>query len=231
MEDETKEPTPQPPQRDETSQASNPDGSEAISRNWEPPAEQPKEPPASKPSGIGRFVFLSGVFAIAFLLLAFLAAKRIPMRIPNPSLEKVSFTKSRLANLKTALICFNCDTGKYPFIGKTQSPETTDGADLACLGTARDENVLMQTEVRFPFERLGLEAAKYSKRWKGPYMDSEPGVFMRDAWGNKIRYEYHQKAIYLHSMGADGKADSLSDAIDNGYSGDDLLIMVSKVKF
>ena len=65
-------------------------------------------------------------------------------------------------------------------------------------------------------------------------MDSEPGDFMLDAWGNPFRYGAKGTNVYLWSSGADSNFGTLNEALDPAKqeSGecDDIVTSIAKVR-
>jgi hypothetical protein len=137
-------------------------------------------------------------------------------------------------NLKSALINFNNDIGRFPILGDTPNPESVNAAADIVLGKAPADNILINADAcrkTMTDRPMGIEPDRFAKRWKGPYMDSDPSDFMFDAWNTKIRYLYHAKAIWLHSAGADKTFEDIEKAKDQNYQGDDIILSVSRVKF
>jgi hypothetical protein len=77
-------------------------------------------------------------------------------------------------------------------------------------------NVLVNQEVNLGVtgeEKCGDENSGYwtsfygkgGRKWKGPYMDSDPADFMTDSWGTKIRYHAFDHSLILWSAGPDGE--------------------------
>ncbi|HNV70928.1 MAG TPA: hypothetical protein PKO06_14595 [Candidatus Ozemobacteraceae bacterium] len=148
----------------------------------------------------------------------------------STSTSEVARVKAQMTNLKTGLICYQNDLGKPPFVGPTMSAANLERADTHCLGTTYARNVLVNDTISKPFENLGLPIHLYRKRWKGPYMDSDPAEFMNDPWGKKIVYTLATTTLFLHCGGPDAKRDPLVTAIALGYAGDDITITVMKLK-
>lgn len=141
-----------------------------------------------------------------------------------------SATKAAMQNLKTALVNYNNDVGFYPHTGTTRNPRNYFSANEDCLGATFPRNVLVATDVGYPFELGGLSSETYGKRWKGPYMDANPDEFMMDAWDNKIIYTFFEGALYFHSSGKNGVFDLIDRVLAPSYEGDDILMRVSRVK-
>ncbi len=167
---------------------------------------------------------------IVFVVLYWAVGWRMDgMNIPGQ--ENASATRAAMQALKTALANFNADEGKFPFVGSNAlDPDQYNAADFVALGQRVSTNVLV--DHRASGINLGIDPTIYENRWKGPYMNSDPSEFMVDAWNSKIRYRYCNGAIWLHSKGPDGK-DEFSFALNDiqNYHGDDIIMMVSRVKF
>jgi prepilin-type N-terminal cleavage/methylation domain-containing protein len=141
---------------------------------------------------------------------------------------KASATRTTMMNIKSGLVNFNNDLGKFPFTGVAQTAASFNSADSEALSQDFTKNVLVNGAVAGL--TLGMASDTFSRRWKGPYMDSDPSMFMTDPWESKIRYRYNGKQLYLHSFGPDG-IDDFPNAIASGeYEGDDIVFAVSRVK-
>jgi len=169
---------------------------------------------------------------VVIIVIAVLASVAGPMIGSITDQGRASATKSKMSALKSAMLAYQSDVGRLPFNGKP--------------GDARDASLYASNEV------LGLDSAKnvlvndtlgnstfnitnYSRKWKGPYMDSEPGDFMLDAWGNPFRYGAKGNNVYLWSSGADSAfANSIEDALsaDKQEAGDndDIAVSIAKVR-
>ncbi|MFZ2957877.1 MAG: prepilin-type N-terminal cleavage/methylation domain-containing protein [Candidatus Ozemobacteraceae bacterium] len=165
---------------------------------------------------------------VVIIVIAVLASVAGPMIGTITDQGKASATRAQIKNIKTALVNYNNDLGRYPFIGNTQTPANANAADADCLGDSMTNNVLVNNSVGGNFSNLGFAA--YNKRWEGPYMDSDPSDFMFDAWDSRIYYRYAKGQIWLHSFGPDG-ANDFANSLNSGYTGDDIAVSVSKVKF
>ncbi|MBF0499883.1 MAG: prepilin-type N-terminal cleavage/methylation domain-containing protein [Candidatus Riflebacteria bacterium] len=112
------------------------------------------------------------------------------------------------------------------------APESS--VEQECFGATELSNVLVSNDVPIisgsdHFCGLGLPIAVYKRRWKGPYMDSDPSDFMYDAWDSKIRYRYDNNMLWLQSFGPDG-IDDFDDAISPSPTSDDIVLAIAHVK-
>lgn len=141
---------------------------------------------------------------------------------------RASAAKNQMANLKNAIITYKSDIGRYPHSGNNFTRANITAADLAALGEDISNNVLVNNSVM----THGIAPDIYGKRWKGPYMDSDPSEFMVDPWASKIKWVCLQQRLFLQSPGPDAVYDTpanLASFITGSYAGDDVLVMVSKI--
>ncbi|MFZ2959216.1 MAG: hypothetical protein WA705_20205 [Candidatus Ozemobacteraceae bacterium] len=191
----------------------------------------------SKTSAIRTSTSFFSVRRVALLILGvggILVSISGPMVTNISGPHEASNTRGAMASLKTALVCFNNDLGKYPFLGESPTRENVNAAADAILGKTASDNILINADAwrkSMPDRPMGLTPQTFAKRWKGPYMDSDPRDFMFDGWKNQIRYLYHEKAIWLHSAGPDETFDPIEKATVKDYQGDDITLSVSKVRF
>lgn len=171
---------------------------------------------------------------VVIIVIAVLASVAGPMIGSITDQGRSSATKSKLASLKSALISYKNDVGRFPFVGSNSFDGSQynaanntlliSNADAPTNGTG---NVLVTNETQ-PF------VTNYQRRWKGPYMDANPEDFMHDGWGNRIVYFALDYNIYVRSFGIDGNKDITADALDPAKqeSGevDDILVSVAKVR-
>ena len=138
---------------------------------------------------------------VVIIVIAVLASVGSSMLSTIIDQSKTSATKSKLDALRKALLAYQADVGRMPHTGMNTSLKCSSyelAYNEACNGgilsyNNEDENVLL-TPDPLP-ERL-------KKRWKGPYMDSDPSDFMYDAWMNPIHYVASKKNLYLWSYGS-----------------------------
>ena len=171
---------------------------------------------------------------VVIIVIAVLASVAGPMIGSITDQGKAAATRASMQNIKTALVNFNNDLGKFPHTGTvyagTAARTAINSACTEYLGDTLDKNILVELNTAAGDSNMGISA--FAKRWKGPYMDSEPAEFMTDAWESKIRYSYSQKAIYLHSWGPDGGNDYDATDLNVGNEDtDDIVMSVSRVKF
>jgi len=169
---------------------------------------------------------------VVIIVIAVLASVAGPMIGSITDQGRASATKSKMSALKSAMLAYQSDVGRLPFNGKPGDARTgTLYSSNAVLGLTIDTNVLV-------CDGLGnssFNITNYSRKWKGPYMDSEPGDFMLDAWGNPFRYGAKGSNVYLWSSGADGAFantidDALSAAKQEAGDNDDIAVSIAKVR-
>jgi len=171
---------------------------------------------------------------VVIIVIAVLASVAGPMIGSITDQGRSSATKSKLSALKSAIMAYNSDIGRYPFNG---SPTQTTTSALynsdQLFGDTLENNVLTSNTFGAAANGNALFGVTnyVNKKWKGPYMDSDPSDFMFDSWGTKIRYYHYNKGIWLHAAGADQGFNNSVDATAPGYEGDDILLSVARVRF
>ncbi len=167
---------------------------------------------------------------VVIIVIAVLASVAGPMIGSITDQGRASATKSKMSSLKSALLAYQSDVGRLPYKGK--SSKTASNYDQTNLLSNSDEtkNVLVYNE--WP---LTCAPNNYARKWKGPYMDSDPSDFMVDSWGNNIRYQAFNKNVYLWSAGPDcefetANLDELFKMQTNGSDCDDIVISVYRAK-
>ncbi len=147
-----------------------------------------------------------------------------------------SWTKSRMSNLKSAMLNYKADLGSFPFAGTNKNLKSAYKMNIAsALGSATSTNCLYSDEIP-GFKYLGLEKEAYLKRWKGPYLDGEPIDYMCDLWDKPFRYFAHEKNIYIQSAGKNGIFDPVEKILQTNYGDsdkvgeDDILVSISRVR-
>ncbi len=175
---------------------------------------------------------------IVIIVIAVLASVAGPMIGNITDQGRASATKSKMSNLKSALIQYQGDVGRFPYVGGSSNINVSSAfsQDIVMSATLEENNVLITNAniIRLP---------NHDRKWKGPYMDSEPADFMYDSWGNKITYVRYNKNLYLVSLGANGVPDygtSESYNYDNAFKDqsnadrdeehDDIVISVTRYK-
>ncbi len=144
--------------------------------------------------------------------------------------SRLSATKAKMSNLKTALLSYKADFGNFPFAGKdSKDAKAYFMGPKAGLGFTNKSNCLISEKI-LNFEYLGINEKAYLKRWHGPYIDSTPDDFLYDCWDTPfvlIRYEY---GLYLWSAGHDGEFDPIDQALDVSYGGNDIIMTISRFR-
>ena len=149
---------------------------------------------------------------------------------------RTSATKEKLTTLKNALLAYQADVGRLPHTGAAKCSSYglayNEAIEQGLLSyNCEEENVLL-TDIK----NVGLKSKYYKRRWKGPYMDTDPSDFMYDAWDNPIRYVAKGKNIYLWSYGIDGNYDDpdpekvFKRTQDKDDYIDDIIISVKRFK-
>ncbi|HOY67185.1 MAG TPA: prepilin-type N-terminal cleavage/methylation domain-containing protein [Candidatus Ozemobacteraceae bacterium] len=173
---------------------------------------------------------------VVIIVIAVLASVAGPMIGSITDQGRTSATKSKLSALKSAIMAYNSDIGRYPFNGLPTQTTTSDlyNSDKhALFGDNADINILTDNVYGLAINGNTLFGVTnyVNKKWKGPYMDSDPSDFMYDSWGTKIKYYHYNKGIWLHSAGSDQAFNNAVDATKAGYDGDDVVLSVARLKF
>ena len=156
---------------------------------------------------------------VVVVIIAVLASVAGPMIGDIINQGKASATRSKMSSLKSAIVTYKNDVGRYPFYGDKDKVASISAycAD-AVLADDAANNVLVNQEVNLGVTgeetcgdaENGYWSSFYGKggrKWKGPYMDSDPADFMTDSWGTKIRYHAFDHSLILWSAGPDGEFD------------------------
>jgi prepilin-type N-terminal cleavage/methylation domain-containing protein len=164
---------------------------------------------------------------VVVVIIAVLASVAGPMIGDIINQGKASATRSKMSSLKSAIVTYKNDVGRYPFFGDKDkvSCKSAYSADDVLADNA-DNNVLVNPAVNLGVtceEKKGDAENGYwtsfygkgGRKWKGPYMDSDPADFMTDSWGTPIRYHAFDHSLILWSAGPD----TLFDAVGNDPSG------------
>lgn len=139
---------------------------------------------------------------VVIIVIAVLASVAGPMIGSITDQGRASATKSKMSALKSAMLAYQSDTGRLPFAGAPKCAGCKAAYCLATvLGDTVDKNVLV-CDALGTAGNFNFGIANYNRKWKGPYMDSDPADFMYDAWGQPFRYIAHKSNIYLWSSGA-----------------------------
>jgi len=188
---------------------------------------------------------------VVVVIIAVLASVAGPMIGDIINQGKASATRSKMSSLKSAIVTYKNDVGRYPFYGdkdKVSCKSAYSADDVLADDVAN--NVLVNQEVNLGVacesrdgnDETGYWTSFYGKggrKWKGPYMDSDPADFMTDSWGTKIRYHAFDHSLILWSAGPDGEFHNLgndpdpkvldSEAYAEGDT-DDLFISIARFR-
>lgn len=174
---------------------------------------------------------------VVIIVIAVLASVAGPMVSSITDQGRSSATKSKLSSLKSAILAYNGDVGRYPFWGNADQVGTPNlyNMDNNLFGDGLNNNILTNGNYGTGIIDLTgkvFNIAKYStQKWKGPYMDSDPLDFMYDSWGVRIRYYHYKNGIWLHAAGPDASFDNSTDACLTNYTGDDIVLSVARTRF
>ena len=167
---------------------------------------------------------------VVIIVIAVLASVAGPMIGSITDQGRASATKSKISALKSAMLAYQSDVGRLPFVGE---PSNASKADAYCatkvLGDLVDDNVLVSDDC----SEIS-NVTHYKRKWKGPYMDSDPTDFMYDSWGNKLSYFATGNNVYLQSAGPDAVLATASVALcaesqSNGTT-DDIILSIARTK-
>ena len=166
---------------------------------------------------------------IVIIVIAVLASVAGPMIGNITDQGRASATRSKMSNLKSALIAFQGDVGRFPSTCANVA-DCSGFCQVHIMCSEKEANNVLVCNVH------NLNMKNYNRKWKGPYMDSDPTDFMYDSWGNPIVYIRYNKNLYLWSSGPNGEfyqnpdnafRDQTNDEIEDC---DDIVVSVSKFK-
>ncbi len=141
---------------------------------------------------------------VVIIVIAVLASVAGPMIGSITDQGRASATKSKLSSIKSALLAYQTDVGRLPHGGNAK--KISDYCQDTLMSESNEDLNVLYSNSNQGFLKINAKGVpgNYSRRWKGPYIDSDPSDFMFDAWGNKIIYRAQNKNIYLWSAGPDG---------------------------
>ena len=178
---------------------------------------------------------------VVIIVIAVLASVAGPMIGSITDQGRTSATKSKMSALKSAMLAYQSDVGRLPFAGK---PGCAGCIAAYCavnvLCDSITKNVLLNEVYGNISDAANFGISNYSKKWKGPYMDSDPTDFMYDSWGNPFRYIAYKNNVYLWSSGPNSgfEPDGVTGCIEcaicatmvaNGDV-DDIVLSIAKVR-
>jgi prepilin-type N-terminal cleavage/methylation domain-containing protein len=173
---------------------------------------------------------------VVVIVISVLASVAGPMVTSLADQGRVSATKAKMQNIRSAIIALKSDCGRYPFVGPANQGRTNtfyDYADNYLLGTTDGTNILANAWATSA--GYGNHIHQYQKKWKGPYMDSSPEDFQQDSWVEKIKWFHHNKGLWLRSRGIDqvddGKGNAGLPSYGQTEGQDDLHVSVARVTF
>ncbi len=181
----------------------------------------------AKKMGNGRLGFTLMEIMVVVVIIAVLASVAGPMIGDIVNQGKASATRSKLAALKSAIVTYKNDVGRYPYFGERKDINDKAAYDQTkVLSINEANNVLVNRATlintitgAIPKDTDGDEYApqygRQGRRWKGPYMDSDPADFMVDAWGSTFRYLAVDNSLILWSAGPDGDFHEISQGVPN----------------
>lgn len=178
---------------------------------------------------------------VVIIVIAVLASVAGPMIGSITDQGRTSATKSKLSSLKSAMLAYQSDVGRLPYYGK---PKDARNAQKYCADDVlsydnSEKNVLLSESYgNWNDATNNFGISNYSRKWKGPYMDSDPSDFMYDSWGTPIYYVANGNNVYLWSYGPDlapddGNGDiaaALAAQKDNADFCDDIITSVARVR-
>lgn len=173
---------------------------------------------------------------VVIIVIAVLASVAGPMIGSITDQGRASATKSKISALKSAMLAYQSDVGRLPFAGlpgcagckAAYNSEKVLGDDIA-------NNVLLNDLLgNISGGTLNFGISNYMKKWKGPYMDSDPTDFMYDSWGNRLSYTADGNNIYLWSSGPNSAFEDINDAlcaamVANGDT-DDIIMSIARTR-
>lgn len=139
-------------------------------------------------------------------------------------------TKTKLSYLKSALIMYQGDVGRFPYIGNDIKKKSAYNQELLLNPYDSEKNVLCSSNNDY------IKVKNYERKWKGPYMEGKPSKFMIDNWKNPIKYVAEGRNIFLWSYGPNRKpdCDTAQEAFrKQQYSDevDDIVVSVTRSKY
>ena len=126
---------------------------------------------------------------LVVVIIGILAAIVVPKLAGRSEDARIGAAKQQLASFRSALANYEVDQGRYP---------TSDQGLQALLANPD-----------------GTDAE--TKKWKGPYLDSQTGEVPKDPWGNPYAYAFpglkNSTGYDLFCFGPDGQAGTEDDIL------------------
>lgn len=137
-------------------------------------------------------------------------------------------TQTKLRNLKSALLAYQSDVGRMPYIGDDMKKKSAYNQELLLNAFDSQKNVLFSDNNEY------IQLKNYEKKWKGPYLEGNPSKTMLDTWKTPIMYVPEGKNLYLWSYGPNKKPDcsTAQEAFRKQSSDeiDDIVVSVARFK-
>ncbi|PKL42777.1 MAG: hypothetical protein CVV41_12155 [Candidatus Riflebacteria bacterium HGW-Riflebacteria-1] len=181
---------------------------------------------------------------VVIIVIAVLASVAGPMIGSITDQGRASATKSKMSALKSAMLTYQSDVGRFPFCGAPNvagcvvaygcAATWTNTVREVILGDNPSCNVLLN-EAIFNSGNTAFGIANYvNRKWKGPYMDADPMDFMYDSWSTKFVYGVNGSNLYLWSSGADTAFASIAQATNaaavSAGDCDDIIISLMRAR-
>ncbi|MEW6713058.1 MAG: prepilin-type N-terminal cleavage/methylation domain-containing protein [Candidatus Riflebacteria bacterium] len=153
---------------------------------------------------------------VVIIVIAVLASVAGPMIGSITDQGRASATKSKISSIKSAIMAYKSDVGRYPFFGEACNAGyklAYNESSSKLLGNGEGNNVFVNENIGILGNVCDFKIPNYRRKWKGPYFESGPDDFMYDAWGTKMNYTVNDKSVYMHSAGTDMNHEAINDAI------------------
>ena len=184
--------------------------------------------------GIMRKGFTLMEIMVVIIVIAILSEVAMPMVTSIVDESRAVATKERMRALKSGLDKYRMDIGRYPHSrDKFKAEYINEAGEYFMTSASGDANPLISDSIYdcpMYFDYLGMASDKYARKWKGPYMETSAEDFFLDGWDGEIYYVYYNKAIWLHSYGADGDSASPTCFLPNNDE-DDIVLKVVRLRF
>ncbi|PKL48471.1 MAG: hypothetical protein CVV42_09290 [Candidatus Riflebacteria bacterium HGW-Riflebacteria-2] len=172
---------------------------------------------------------------VVIIVIAVLASVAGPMIGSITDQGRSSATKANLSSLKSALLSFQRDAGRFPVGGGpvfniSLKANYNNLANAKIVFSATSVNNVLVNDHNY------MTLGGYDRRYKGPYMDANPEDFMYDSWGTALEYFAEGNTLYLRSRGVNGFAEgvnniiNMSDELKEEADVDDILVPITRAR-
>ncbi|MFZ5950951.1 MAG: prepilin-type N-terminal cleavage/methylation domain-containing protein [Candidatus Rifleibacteriota bacterium] len=154
---------------------------------------------------------------VVIIVIAVLASVAGPMIGSITDQGRASATKSKISSIKSAIMAYKSDVGRYPFFGEACNAKeggAYNQASVKLMGNNEQASIFVNENIGVSGNVCDFQIPNYRRKWKGPYFESGPDDFMFDAWGTKMKYAALSKSVYLWAAGPDMSFESLGNAIN-----------------